>query len=120
VQDRTGDVVGHVGHDLERRRDQRGDLLVEDVALDERQAGCGDRVGVDPAEPVRQAPVEFDGRDCGAAGEQAAGQDAEPGPDLQDALPGPRSGQIEDRFEHVRICQEILRQGAVGPEAFFA
>ncbi len=39
-----------------------------------------------------------------------------PGPDLQHAPARFGRGQIEDRLEHVRICQEVLRKGLASPQ----
>src|SRR5207244_5606722 len=46
-----------------------------------------------------------------------AGQDAEPGTDLEDTRAGSRLGEIENRLEHVRIGEEVLRLRVTGPEA---
>ncbi len=68
---------------------------------------------VDAGEPLaeegRQPVVELDRGDDGPGVEQPGRQQPEARSDLEDAPPGGRVCLGEDRVEHVRVGQEVLR-----------
>ena len=85
VEHRARHVVGEVGHDVVRRGREGGEVLVEHVALDEREGARGQLQGERTAQVGDHAAVDLDGGDPGPGGQQAAGEDAEPRADLEHA-----------------------------------
>ena len=63
-----------------------------------------------------KAAIELDGGDRGARRQQAGRQEAEARPDLEDAAARRRVGLGQDGVEHVRVGQEVLRQGVAGAD----
>ena len=121
VQDRAGDVVRDVGHDLERRLDQTRDLLVEDVALDEREgtARRWPRPGRGPAGRPAGGPAPRPSRQRPPSSSPPV-RIPSPGPTSRMRRPGCGRGQVEDRLQHVRIGQEVLRQRVAGSQTLVA
>ena len=106
------------------------EVLVEGVAFDRDAATPGasgpSRFGdrqrtLEPgAQERRQATIELHGRDRGTGIEQAARQEAQAGPDLQDVAAGRRRRLGQDPVEDVDVGEEVLRQAVAGAQAGLA
>ena len=104
--DRRRDVVGQVRDQLRRRRIERGEVELERVApveLDVRALG-------ECREVRRKRPVELDCVDVSGAVGEAAGEDAEAGPDLEHDVVAVELGQSLDHAEDVLVDEEVLAE----------
>ena len=64
----------------------------------------------DAFEVLREAPVDLDGMDVRDASGQKPGQDAEPGPNLEDDIGRVQRGEALDHTEDVLVDEEVLAQ----------
>ena len=108
MQDRTRDVVRHVGHDFVGRLHELGDALIEDVAPDQSERPGLDRARMNTSQPFFQTSVQLDGGYGRASIEKPACQDAQPRSDLQNPAPRLRGRQVKGGLQYVWIRQEVL------------
>ena len=114
VEHGARDVVRQVGDDVVRRRHEVDEVLVERVALDETEPLLVDLAGERVPQEGRQARVELDGRDGRPGREEAAREEAEPGPDLEHAATRGRIRLAQDPLEDVDVGEEVLARPCLG------
>ena len=102
--ERRGDVVRQVRDELVRRRLERGEVEVQDVAPVERRcSGCSRSSG-------SSAPVDLDGVDVRDPVGEEAREDAEARADLEHDVVGLELGEPPDHAEDVVVDQEVLAE----------
>ncbi len=130
VQDRARHVVRQVRDHVERRDDERRQVGVQDVRGNQpkrarrvrgRRAGplgSGRDRGLERRGEVLHHPaVELDRSHRGAGVQQAAGEDPQARPDLEDRPAGRCTRSVEDRLQHVDVHQEVLAEAALRTQA---
>jgi len=108
MQDRTRDVVRHVGHDFVGRLHELGDALIEDVAPDQSERPGLDRARMNTSQPSSRRRSNSTAVTVRASIEKPAGQDAQPRSDLQNPAPRLRGRQVKGGLQYVWIRQEVL------------
>ncbi len=113
-QQARGDGVGEVGDELGfRRGQQRGQVAVENVRLNQAQGGG---VGEAFAEIGREAFVFFHGGYGFDGIQQGGGQDAEAGADFQNGIVRLDIGFAQKDIQDVAVNQKVLAEDARGAE----
>src|SRR5207245_7059878 len=104
-QDRSGDVVGEIAHDSERRGERRK-IEPTRVGLVHRQTLLGKAL----AQARAQVPVQLDGVQVLDALKKRRGQRAQPGAYFDDVLAAPRIDRRDDALDDSPLDEKVLTE----------